>query len=224
MVCYRFGPFLLDPVARVLLRHGQPVIVTMKVFETLVFLVQNRGRVLGKDEMLATLWPDTAVEESNLAQNISTLRKALDDRPKAHRYIATIQGRGYSFVATVSEITTEPDIAESVEANPFERALNVVSGSEGEAHPSKLGLRDFSKWIAPALFAALATNLLYRHVSRHTVFYSSVPLTSGVGSAVCPSFAPDGERIAFSWDGEKRDNFDIYVKQIGVATVLFSGS
>src|SRR5947208_11308726 len=103
MDCYSFGPFLLDRTARVLLRDDRPVVITAKIFESLVMLVENRGRVVTKSEFLVTLWPDTTVEEANLAQAISTLRKVLDDTPKQHRYIATIPGRGYSFVASVFE-------------------------------------------------------------------------------------------------------------------------
>ena len=111
MVYYRFGPFVLDPASRLLLREEQPVPITTKVFETLVVLVENRGRVMTKDELLLRLWPDTTVEEANLAQNISTLRKALEDNPKDHRYIATIPGRGYSFVAVVTEIAKQQNMA-----------------------------------------------------------------------------------------------------------------
>src|SRR5947208_10625509 len=103
MDCYSFGPFLLDRTARVLLRDDRPVVITAKIFESLVMLVENRGRVVTKSEFLVTLWPDTTVEEANLAQTISTLRKVLDDTPRQHRYIATIPGRGYSFVASVFE-------------------------------------------------------------------------------------------------------------------------
>ena len=111
MVYYRFGPFVLDPASRLLLREEQPVPITTKVFETLVVLVENRGRVMTKDELLLRLWPDTTVEEANLAQNISTLRRALEDNPKDHRYIATIPGRGYSFVAVVTEIAKQQNMA-----------------------------------------------------------------------------------------------------------------
>ena len=75
-----------------------------KTLDTLVALVQNRGRVLGKDELLSRLWPDTVVEDANLTQSIFTLRKVLGDSPKNPRYIATVSGRGYQFVAPVAEV------------------------------------------------------------------------------------------------------------------------
>jgi DNA-binding winged helix-turn-helix (wHTH) protein/TolB-like protein/lipopolysaccharide biosynthesis regulator YciM len=104
---YEFGPFRLDTVKRVLLREGEPVPLTSKVFDTLLVLVQHGGQLLTKDELIETLWPDSIVEESNLTQNISVLRKALGEGPDAHRYIVTVPGRGYKFVADVSEVGSE---------------------------------------------------------------------------------------------------------------------
>ena len=101
---YQFGPFALNPELRSLYRGREPVVLPAKCLEALVVLVRHRGLVVIKDELMAALWPDTAVEEANLTQNVSTLRKALGDDPKQHRYIATVSGRGYSFVAAVTEV------------------------------------------------------------------------------------------------------------------------
>jgi DNA-binding winged helix-turn-helix (wHTH) protein/tetratricopeptide (TPR) repeat protein len=100
---YEFGPFRVDPGRRVLLRDGQPVVLTPKAFDTLVALVENRGRVLEKDELMRLVWADTIVEEANLSQNVFTLRKALGEGPHEHSYIATVPRRGYQFVAEVLE-------------------------------------------------------------------------------------------------------------------------
>ena len=104
MMIYRFGQFALNPELRVLYRGSEPVVLPRKCLETLVLLIRHREQIMSKDELMATLWPDTAVEEANLTQNVSTLRKALGDDPKQHRYIARASGRGYSFVATVAEV------------------------------------------------------------------------------------------------------------------------
>ena len=77
------------------------VSLTAKAFDTLVYLVEHEGIVLHKDELMRALWPDTAVEENNLNQNISILRRALGEHRGDHRYIATVPGRGYQFVAKV---------------------------------------------------------------------------------------------------------------------------
>src|SRR5258706_1994113 len=101
---YQFGAFLVDPAKCALLRNGEIVPISLKAFEMLLVLVEHRGEVLEKDDLLRHLWPDTIVEENNLARNISALRKALDEHPNEHRYILTVPGRGYRFVAEVKEV------------------------------------------------------------------------------------------------------------------------
>jgi len=103
---YRFGHFTLDLTERVLSCEGMPVSLTPKTFDTLLCLVRNHGHVLTKDELLKQVWPDTFVEEVNLAVNISVIRKALGENPQDCRYIATVPGRGYRFVAEVSDFVT----------------------------------------------------------------------------------------------------------------------
>lgn len=107
---YTFGPFSLDPQARVLLRDGEPVPMAGKSLDMLVVLVENRGRLVDKDELLSRVWAGTIVEEANLSQSVFTVRKILGDSPKDHRYIATVPGRGYQFVGPVTELTgaTQP--------------------------------------------------------------------------------------------------------------------
>ncbi|MGA3159817.1 MAG: winged helix-turn-helix domain-containing protein [Terracidiphilus sp.] len=99
---YRFDEFELDPVRRVLSHRNEPVLLTPKAFDVLAYLVLNPGRVVTKDELLKTVWPDSFVEEGNLAQYISGLRKALGDKASL---IATVPGRGYQLGAQV--ITTQ---------------------------------------------------------------------------------------------------------------------
>lgn len=98
---YDFGPFRIDRLKRVLMRDGAPASLTPKAFDTLLLLVERRSQVLTKDELIKELWPDTFVEEGSLTRNISALRKALGERPQEHRYIVTIPGQGYRFVAKV---------------------------------------------------------------------------------------------------------------------------
>src|SRR4051794_20902237 len=103
---YEFGGFRLDPGKRLLQRRdGTPVSLGPKAFDTLIYLVQHGGEVLDKDELMRAVWPDMAVEENNLNQNISLLRRALGEVRGEHRYIATLPGKGYQFVAAVSSPT-----------------------------------------------------------------------------------------------------------------------
>ena len=104
---YQFGGFSLDPAERSIWRDGAPLPLTPKVFDTLVCLVRNRGRLLTKDELLKQIWPDSFVEEVNLAVNISTLRKTFGENPHDGRFIETVPGRGYRFVAEVQQISAE---------------------------------------------------------------------------------------------------------------------
>jgi DNA-binding winged helix-turn-helix (wHTH) protein/Tfp pilus assembly protein PilF len=111
---YEFGPFRLDQERYLLLRDGNVIQLSPKAFEILHFLVTHRGEVLKKDLLIETIWPDTFVEESNLAQNIFLLRKALGEEKNEHRYIVTLPGVGYRFVAPVKEVAcTEPAAAEA---------------------------------------------------------------------------------------------------------------
>jgi len=99
-----FGPYRLDFERRRLLRGTKLVPIPQKSLEILLVLVDHHGEVVSKDELMQSVWPDAFVEEANLAQNIFVLRKTLGEGPKENRYIATIPGRGYSFVAHLTEV------------------------------------------------------------------------------------------------------------------------
>ena len=102
---YEFDCFYFDPQERLLVRNGKPIPLTPKVFDTLILLVENGGHLVLKDDLMKALWPNSFVEEVNLTQNISQLRKALGDNPQEQRYIVTVPGRGYRFAAEVKEAT-----------------------------------------------------------------------------------------------------------------------
>jgi len=109
---YQFGEFLVDAAKRTLTnRANQQISLTPKAFDTLLYLLRHRGSVLDKEELMTAIWPDTVVEENNLNQNISTLRRALGEGRGEHNYIATIPGRGYQLVAQVRDVTSETTAA-----------------------------------------------------------------------------------------------------------------
>ena len=99
-----FGPFRYDWEQRLLFREGETVPLAPKVAETLRVLLERRGTVVEKAELMRAVWPDTTVEEIGLARNISQLRKALGDESEAGKYIETLPKRGYRFVG---EVVTE---------------------------------------------------------------------------------------------------------------------
>ncbi len=100
---YHFDPFRLDAGRRLLMRGNEVVSIPPKAIEMLLLLVRHKGEVLDKESLMKGLWPDTIVEETNLTVIISALRKALEETRAEHRYIVTIPGHGYCFVAEVSE-------------------------------------------------------------------------------------------------------------------------
>ncbi len=121
---YEFGPYRLLPLERLLLRDGDSVWLTPKVFETLLLFVRNRGKLLSKDDLMKMIWPDTTVEEGNLTQNIFMLRKILGENPKDHQYIVTVPLQGYCFVADVREVY-RPESTEGNATSELEAATKI---------------------------------------------------------------------------------------------------
>ena len=101
---YSFNNFTLDLEKRVLLRDGDPVPLTPKAFDTLALLVRRGGRVVSKDELLEEIWADAFVEESTIAQNVFTLRKALGQNHAGNQFIETVPKHGYRFIADVKAV------------------------------------------------------------------------------------------------------------------------
>src|SRR5258705_1588195 len=96
-----FGPYRLLAAQRLLLEGDKPVRLGGRAFDILTTLVERAGEVVGKDELIARVWPATHVEEANLKIQVSALRRALGDGQGDNRYVATIVGRGYNFVAPI---------------------------------------------------------------------------------------------------------------------------
>lgn len=125
---YEFGDFQLDALRRVLVARadGQQVEVTGRVLEALVYLVERPGQLIDKKALIEALWPHVVVEEGSLTQTIHTLRRALGERPGEHRYIATVPGRGYRFVAEVGIRAVQ---AKSDPAPPPRWSKSVLAGT-----------------------------------------------------------------------------------------------
>jgi DNA-binding winged helix-turn-helix (wHTH) protein/tetratricopeptide (TPR) repeat protein len=139
---YQFGPFAADAVRRVLSRDGTPVSLSNKAFEVLIMLIQERHRVVEKEELLSRVWPDTIVEENNLTVAVSALRKALGEESSDRRYVVTVPGHGYRFAAdvrVVSDVGTHHDL--EVKPRPA----------------SEMSLGHRVRWlVVPALLAGIA--------------------------------------------------------------------
>jgi DNA-binding winged helix-turn-helix (wHTH) protein len=136
-----FGPYRMDAAKRLLLRDGEAVSLTPKCFEILLALVENSGQVVDKEGLMHRVWPDSFVEEGNLTYNISVLRKALGEKANEHRYIVTVPGRGYQFVASVSPVfldstEREPDLNETLEKGGAAGKPQEILNAGTEASPS----------------------------------------------------------------------------------------
>ena len=204
---YKFGPFDLDPEARLLCRDGEPIPMTGRMLDALVVLVERRGRLVDKEELLSRIWAGSVVEEANLTQAIFTLRKILGDSPKDRRYIATIAGRGYQFVAPVT--VASPDLNGS---NDNGRS---TSGDEARAIGRKTRL---VPTIVVSGFLVVLAGLLviWLRSGRKSEPVVPTPLTAAEGSEDSPSFSPDGSQVVYSWNlPGKGSNSRLFTKVIG---------
>src|SRR5262249_4118976 len=135
---YKFGAFQLDTVKRVLLHDNSPVQLPSRAFDVLLALVEHNQCVIDKDELMRLVWGERVVEENNLTRHISTLRKALEESPNDHRYIVTLPGRGYSFVAPVETVVTRNSQAIPAKQNVDSINPDFVSDDES-------GIRNFDR-------------------------------------------------------------------------------
>ena len=192
-----------------LIKAGKVLTVEPKAFRTLLFLLHNPQRLISKEELLNTVWGDAAVTEGSLTRCIWLLRSRLGDDIHEPRYIATVATVGYRFVCKVE--VSEDDLGNL-------EATGTVPAKD-KSHP-RWRLRGAIPWLLVVLLIGFAASLLFSERPAISGFLFLRAADQLCGSEICPSFAPDGERVAFAWDGEKQDNFDIYVRQIGDGTLL----
>lgn len=212
---YQFGPFRLDPLERLLIRDGSPIQLTPKLFDTLLLLVENSGHLLSKDELMKKLWPDSFVEEVNLSQNVSRLRKILEQTP-SQTFIATIPGQGYRFVADVQEISDGRDRNDALIIQSHTRESIVVEEEEDDDEkadsltfvPAVQGRRSFwrASWLIPVAIAAAALAWLAQPPKPPRLL-AAVQITNDGRSKwqgyEGPVLLTDGSRIYVVEDAEK---------------------
>jgi DNA-binding winged helix-turn-helix (wHTH) protein len=234
---FEFGPFRVDGTKCVLLREGKIVPLNLKAFEILMALIRNHSQVLEKDELFRQVWPDTVVEENNLARNISALRKALDEHPNEHHYILTVPGRGYRFVADVREIDENNHDAPTYSAIRSSENLIVVTKNDKSSEvvtpaiiptepntpiptaPETRTFRIAGMSVALLMAAVTIIGLAIYLLPGSARTDNSSPqrnlwqLTFDSGLQSEPAWSPDGRFIAYSSD--KGGNFDIWVQPVG---------
>src|SRR5262245_29021166 len=201
---YLFGPFSLDLGRACLMRDQKEVKLRRKSFEVLRFLVENRGRLIPKSELIQAVWPDTFITDDSLVQCVRDVRRALND--SSQEYVKTVTGRGYIFeaVVTATHLVTEQQSIE--EPNTLQSTtLAVQTPAPAPRH-----------WYWFIAFVLLVSGfaILYPWSKPAATVWRSVPLTSYPGIERNPALSPDGNFVAFTWNGQNQDNFDIYVLPI----------
>src|SRR6266851_1043862 len=169
---YEFDQFRLDVTERLLLHEGTPLALPPKAFDILLALVQQSGHVLEKRELIEIVWPDTFIEENNLTQYISALRRALGDDRRGQHYIETVARRGYRFLAPVRQVRDEgPELILENRTR-----VRVVVKEEKEEREEEITVR-----VDRPTFSSLAHRLGWSGLGRYVIV--SLVLMAIVGSA-----------------------------------------
>jgi len=229
---YRFDDFVVDPANRLCLQGDRALPITGKAFEILLAFLENPGRLMEKDELLERVWTGEFVEEGNLARNVSTLRKALGDTGKNHKYILTVQGRGYRFVADV-QADKFSRISDSTQELPLEDADEFPGGYYGlpetdDRYRSRLVTELVRRplLVSVAMFCLLGAAVVsfrlaaYRPLARELVTFEHLQksrLTQD-GDVFEPEISPDGQYLAFV--RIKNNESALCLRQIATGSVL----
>jgi Tol biopolymer transport system component/DNA-binding winged helix-turn-helix (wHTH) protein len=223
---YSFDNYTLNAEERTLRRRDDAIPLTPKVFETLLVLIQNRDHIVSKEELLTSIWPEHFVEESNLTQNVSVLRKALGESANGKKYIATFSGRGYRFVEPVLTAEQSHIPASAEELHPAAPAAAVQTLLA--RHPSF----EWRRIGFIALSGVLVLAAPFFIVSRFTKRQSKPPAITNAGAPVMqtgtvrtivrmegaqyqPDWSRNGKQLAFANSEPDGVRSDIYIQTLG---------
>lgn len=196
---FEFGPFRIDAVRRLVTRDGRPVPLTPKAFDTLVALVEQSGRTLNKEDLLERVWSGTSVEENNLTQAISRLRKTLEDASDGRRYILTIPGQGYRFVADDLREVPSSQAPASAPGRPVTR-LMVLPFRVLRSDPDT----DFLAFSVPdAITTSLSgleslvvrSTMAARRFAGEHLDLAAIQSAAAVDAVLCGTLLRDGEEV-----------------------------
>jgi Tol biopolymer transport system component/DNA-binding winged helix-turn-helix (wHTH) protein len=245
---FSIGDWHVQPQINCVQKEGASLHLEPKVMQVLLLLASHPGEVISKDRLLNTVWSGVFVGEDVLTRSISEIRRAFDDDARSPRVIQTIPKTGYRLIASVSPRfengapvngkalngTPASTMAEPTPASDPEVVLpgpplqsEIVLGRAEPMPPAKRAFAPLFPWIAAGLLlvAGLIAAAIYRfhaHSAPATpnLAYTIVPFTSYPGSEGQAAFSPDGNQIAFVWDGPRGDHKNIYVKILGTSTPL----
>lgn len=222
---YAFGPFVVDLVKRRLWRDGRFVPINSKTFDVLVVLVQHRDHIVSKEELLDRVWPNISVNENNLARQISSLRRALGQRPDQHDFVVTVPGHGYRFVAVVRDLTEMPldlPAGRIPEHQPFDPAASLEADAEAD-EPVPTVPVPTDRWTFAGVVAAISCVLLaivaaatvprrvdptphpQRTLQRITYDEAAIPRDA--------AWSPDGRWVVYTSD--RAGNADLWKQRLG---------
>ena len=198
---FLFEGFCLDPAHRLLKRGEDGVALHPKAFELLLMLVENRDRVLTKNELMNTIWESQFVEENNLAVQISALRKVFGERSGENRYIVTVPGRGYQFVADVKIANGQPSFATAAKRQEIDFTFPATklngSGRNSYPHWSIKSVIPFLIGLAALLALALGYIFWPAAIPFQARQWKLNKLTA-TGNVTNATISPDGEFIVFA--------------------------
>jgi DNA-binding winged helix-turn-helix (wHTH) protein/Tol biopolymer transport system component len=208
---FEFGRFRLDRTERFLFQDGEAVPLSPRLFDTLMALVENRGHVVEKNDLMQKVWNDVAVEENNLTQSISALRKILGDNLDAPEFIETITKRGYRFVAPVKEISEEELGNDRPSVTNFSSREHIGTGL-----PAGGSTQKFSRRIAPAIVLGTMLVVLVglAVMWRSSTFWgrqlqlkeTQLTTNSSEASLIADAISPDGKYLAYA------DSAGLYIR------------
>jgi Tol biopolymer transport system component/DNA-binding winged helix-turn-helix (wHTH) protein len=209
-VCFEFDDVRVDVANARAWKAQKTLAIEPKAFRLLLYLLENRARLVEKDELLSAVWPDTFVTENALTRAIAHLRKALGDSKNGAKYIETAPTRGYRFVATVNVVEAPQPGGDQI-SQPAGAGIAPISTQVGSS-------RRLARFAIPSVLliaaaaAALWLALPKRARSTHVPAPARMQATSSPGMDIFASFSPDSSTIAYSSDVNGK--LEIYLKQL----------
>src|ERR1043166_3026021 len=218
---YRFGEFIVDTDQKVLLRQDKELPLTPKLFETLLILVENSGRIVQKEQFMERLWPHTFVEEANLTSNIQQLRKSLGDNARQPHYIETVTKRGYRFIADVQRVELGNNHPGHLATTPVHPSPTAIPATATVRKPSK---RKVLIALATAVVVMVGGFFVWRFLrtsSRNLgELVASLPLKierlTDTGQSPSAAISPDGKYVAYTQMFEGR--YSIWIRELTTNT------